>query len=151
MLLKIKKMRDTAILPEYGTYGAAGLDFFASLDGIEQGMDEYIVMPGELVKIPLGIAVELEPGYEIQLRGRSGLTMRGIVVHIGTGDEDYRGELHAMVHNMSTRAFVMENGTKICQGIINRVENASTGITIELVDELSETLRGENGFGHTGI
>lgn len=150
MKLKIKKLRDTAIVPEFKTEGAAGMDFYANLDGIEKGLVEFIVMPGEIKKIPLGIAVELEPGYEIQVLNRSGITMRGVIIHVGTGDSDYRGELHAMVHNLGTRAFVVENGDRICQGVIRRVETPANGLEIEIVDELSETVRGDKGFGSTG-
>ena len=150
MKLKIKKMRETAILPSYKTEGAAGMDFHASLDGIEEGLNEYVVMPGEIVKIPLGVAVQLETGYEIQVLNRSGITMSGVIVHVGTGDSDYRGELNAMVHNLSTRAFVIENGDRICQAVIREVITPQNGLEVEYVDELDPTERGEKGFGSTG-
>lgn len=150
MKLKIKKLRETAIVPEFQTVGSAGMDFHANLDGIEKGLREFIVMPGEIKKIPLGVAVELEDGYEIQILNRSGITMTGVIIHVGTGDFDYRGELHAIVHNLGTRAFVVENGDKICQGVIRRIECYQNGLDVEIVEELSETERGDKGFGSTG-
>lgn len=150
MKLKIKKVRQSAILPEFGSAGAAGMDFFADLDGISEGLLEYIVMPGEIVKIPLGVAVELEPGHELQIRNRSGITMKGVIVHLGTVDEDYRGEISAMVHNMSTRAFVIDRGFKLCQGVVAPVCNLNSGLEFDIVEELSDTERGEKGFGSTG-
>lgn len=150
MKLKIKKLRDTAIIPEFKTEGSAGMDFYANLDGIEKGLVEYVVMPGEIKKIPLGVAVELEIGYEIQVLNRSGITLKGVIIHVGTGDSDYRGELHAIVHNLSMRAFVIENGDRICQGVIRKIECPHNGLEVEIVDELSQTSRGENGFGSTG-
>ena len=150
MKLKIKRMRNTAIAPQYKTEGAAGMDFHASLDGIEPGLKEFVIMPGEIKKVPLGIALQLEPGYEIQVLNRSGITMEKVIIHVGTGDSDYRGELHAMIHNLSTRAFVIEDGDRICQGVIRQIVCPLNGLEVEYVDELDETERGDKGFGSTG-
>ena len=150
MNLKIKQVRQTARIPEFKTTGAAGMDCYASLEGIEEGLREFIIMPGKFVKIPLGIAIELEPGYEAEVKNRSGITMDGIIVYPGTIDSDYRGEVSAMVHNATSRAYVITNITRIAQMVIRKIECPDNGLTMELVDELSETERGESGFGHTG-
>ena len=97
--------------------------------------------------IPLGFAVELPIGYEMQIRGRSGLAAKGIDVGLGTVDCDYRGEVMACVINNSKNDFTVANGDRICQCAVRAVPE----FTIDIVEELSKTERGENGFGHTGV
>lgn len=159
MKLKIKKVRNTGIIPKFETEHAAGMDFHASLDGIPntemgKGDREFVLMPKQWQAIPLGVAVQLEPGYELQIRPRSGLAKNhgiGMVNSPGTIDADYTGEVHAILINYSSRPFVITEGMRICQGVINAIETTSTGLVIEEVEELDETERGSNGFGHTGL
>lgn len=159
MKLKVKKVRPTGIIPEFKTEHAAGMDFHASIEGIPQGTlgrgdREFVLMPGYWFAIPLGVAVQLEPGYEMQMRPRSGLAVQygiGMVNSPGTIDADYTGEVHAVLINHGKRPFVIEEGMRICQGVVKAVETPATGLVIEEVDELDETERGSNGFGHTGV
>ena len=165
MKIKIKKIRNTAIVPEFKTEGAVAMDFHASLDGMKQGTRglgdrEYVLLPRASMPIPLGIAVQLEPGYEMRIRPRSSILLQGVTIatldafddegFAGTIDSDYRGELHAILHNLSDKPFVIADGQRICQGVISRVECLANGLEMELVDELDPTERGEKRFGHTG-
>jgi len=159
MILKYKKVRPTGIAPEFKTAHAAGMDFHASLEGISnnvlgKGDREFILMPGQWYSIPLGIAVQLEPGYELQMRPRSGLANNygiGMVNSPGTIDADYTGEVHAILINYSKAPFIIHEGDRICQGVVKSVETPDTGLEMEEVDELDETERGEKRFGHTGV
>jgi dUTP pyrophosphatase len=130
-------------LPEYSTVNSAGLDLRANLD------KEIVIKSLERVLIPTGLFIELPVGYEAQIRPRSGLALKyGISVlnTPGTIDSDYRGEIGIILVNLSNKDFVIKNGERICQMVINKHEQ----ITWNLVDSLSETIRGEGGFGHTG-
>ena len=130
-------------LPSYATAGAAGLDLRASLSA------PITLQPLERRLIPTGLYMELPLGYEAQIRPRSGLSIRyGITVinSPGTIDADYRGELQVPLVNLSNESFVIEDGERIAQMVIARHEV----IEWELVERLSETERGEGGFGHTG-
>lgn len=130
-------------LPSYATAGAAGLDIRASLSA------PITLQPLERRLIPTGLYMELPLGYEAQIRPRSGLSIRyGITVinSPGTIDADYRGELQVPLVNLSNESFVIEDGERIAQMVIARHEV----IEWELVERLSETERGEGGFGHTG-
>ena len=130
-------------LPSYATTGAAGLDIRASLSA------PITLQPLERRLIPTGLYMELPLGYEAQIRPRSGLSIRyGITVinSPGTIDADYRGELQVPLINLSNESFVIEDGERIAQMVIARHEV----IEWELVERLSETERGEGGFGHTG-
>ncbi len=127
--------------PEYKTAGAVCADCYANLDGC-------ICIPvGQRRLIPLGFAIELPKGYELQVRGRSGLASKGIDIALGTVDYDYRGEVKACVINNSETDFTVYHDDRICQIAIREAEQT----TFEVVDELSETERSDNGFGHTGI
>ena len=99
--------------------------------------------------IPTGLYIELPVGYEAQIRPRSGLALNeglGILNSPGTIDADYRGEIGVIVVNLSNNVIQIENGERICQMVINRVEQAEW---VE-VETLDESERGEGGFGHTG-
>ncbi len=127
--------------PRYMTAGAAGLDLCA---------DEAVVLaPGERRLVPTGIAVEIPPGFEGQVRPRSGLAMRhgvGMVNAPGTVDSDYRGEVGVLLVNWGADPVRLARGDRIAQLVIAPVERAE----IRLVDELSGTRRGGGGFGSTG-
>lgn len=130
-------------LPQYETVLSAGMDLRAYIS------EEIILQPMQRMLIPTGLYMELEPGYEAQIRPRSGLAFKhGITVlnSPGTIDADYRGELKILLVNLSNEAFTITNGERIAQMVIAKHDQA----IIEEVSELSSTERGEGGFGHTG-
>ena len=130
-------------LPAYATSGSAGVDLRAKLE------EPVTINPLERKLIPTGIFIELPQGYEAQIRPRSGLAVKhGITVlnTPGTVDSDYRGEIKAILINLSNEPFVIENGERICQMVIAKHE---TAYFIE-VETIGETERGNGGFGHTG-
>jgi dUTP pyrophosphatase len=142
--VKFKKLHPDAKLPTYATAGSAGADLYACND------DPITVWTGaEAVLIPTGLSMELPPGYEAQIRPRSGLSLKGISVanSPGTVDEDYRGEVKVIVRNHG-HTIVVHKGEKIAQMVICPVEQA----VFEDVGEetLSDTERGQGGFGSTG-
>jgi dUTP pyrophosphatase len=130
-------------LPSYATPGAAGLDLPAAVAG------ERVLAPGERTLIPTGFRLEVPPGYEGQVRPRSGLALHhGVVLPNapGTIDSDYRGELQVILWNTGTEPFVLRRGERVAQLVIAPVSR----VELELVGELGETPRGDGGFGHTG-
>ncbi|MDO5724715.1 MAG: dUTP diphosphatase [Tissierellia bacterium] len=131
-------------LPEYKTKGASGMDIRAFLDG------QIALHPGEIKLIPTGLYLEIPSGYEIQIRARSGLALKngiGLVNGIGTIDSDYRGELGIILINFGDKVFNINNGDRIAQMIMTKIEN----IELEEVDQLMSTKRADGGFGHSGI
>lgn len=141
MNVKIKII-ENGKLPEYKTVGAAGADCFARIEKDE------VIKPGENITIPLGFAVEIPEGYEMQVRGRSGLARKnGIECFLGTIDSDYRGEVAAILFNKGHEDFTIHNGDRIAQAVIAPVVHASWVLS----EGLSETKRGEGGFGSTGV
>lgn len=142
-VLKIKRLEHNKILPEYKTEGAAGMDLCAAID------EPIILKPLERILIPTGLKIELEHGYEAQVRPRSGMAIKhGITLIncIGTIDEDYRGELCIPIVNISNEQYTIQPQERIAQMVIAKVEQAQ----IEVVVELTDTERGEGGFGSTG-
>lgn len=142
-VLKIEKLPHNNILPEYKTEGAAGMDLCAA---ISQPME---LKPLERKLVPTGLKIELEHGYEAQVRPRSGLSIKhGITLIncVGTIDEDYRGEVCVPIVNISNETYTIQPDERIAQMVIARVEQAK----LEVVTELTETTRGEGGFGSTG-
>lgn len=132
-------------LPFYATEGAAGADVRASLP--EKA--SLIVKPGQRVLVPTGLSMEIPLGYEIQVRPRSGLSLKSslmIVNSPGTIDCDYRGEVNIIVGNFGTEDFEIEHGLRIAQLVISPVLQARFVTT----DSLGETQRGSGGFGSTG-
>ena len=128
-------------MPEYKTAGAACADCYARL------VRPFITIPNKATTlINLGFAIELPEGYEAVIRPRSGLSKMGIVVATGTIDADFRGEVKACITNNTGGDFDIKNLERICQMKIQKAER----FEFEAVDELSETERGENGFGSTG-
>lgn len=142
-ILKIQRLPHNKMIPEYQTDGAAGMDLCAAIDvPIE-------LKPLERKLIPTGIKIELEHGYEAQVRARSGLSIKhGITMinGIGTVDEDYRGELCVPMVNISNETYTIQPNERIAQMVINKVEH----VKIEIVTDLTETERGCGGFGSTG-
>ena len=141
MYVKIK-IFDGGKKPEYKRVGDACLDCYAR---IEEG--PIIIEKGTRALIPLGFALELPADYEAVVRPRSGLTSKSIDIAIGTCDENYRGELMANVINNSEKVYAICNGDRICQLAIRYAPK----IMFEIVEKLSETNRGEAGFGSSGI
>ena len=143
MILKIQRLPHNRILPEYKTDGASGMDLSAAID------EPIVLKPLERKLIPTGLKIELEHGYEAQVRPRSGLSIKhGITLIncVGTVDEDYRGELCIPVVNISNEEYTILPDERIAQMVIARYEQAK----IEVVTVLTETDRGEGGFGSTG-
>lgn len=166
--VKIKRLHPDATVPQYATAGAAGFDLVA--------VEDVIIAPGETVKVRTGLAFELPPGYELQIRPRSGISAKTklrVANAPGTVDEDFRGEVCVLIDNISpvppvtdewtqTRAidgeyiygtkapegtYLIRKGERIAQGILAEVPRASFIVT----DELTETERGEGSFGSTGV
>jgi len=130
-------------LPAYGTLLSAGMDVRANLD------NDVVLLPGERKLIPTGLFIALPFGYEAQIRPRSGLALKSgisLVNTPGTIDADYRGEIGIILINFSNENFVIHDGDRICQMVINKFET----IEWEKVENLDETHRGNGGFGHTG-
>ena len=131
-------------LPAYATELSAGMDLRANID------ESITLNPMERRIIPTGLYFALPPGYEAQVRPRSGLAFKhGITVlnSPGTIDADYRGEIGVLLINLSTEPFVITEGERIAQMVIARHEQGQ----VEVVEELDQTERGEGGYGHTGV
>lgn len=141
MEIKIKRI-ENGKLPDYKTEGSAGADCYARIK------KEIVIEPGKSETIPLGFAVEIPEGYEMQIRGRSGLARKNnIDCFPGTIDSDYRGEVCAILINKGAVDFTVKPSDRIAQAVIAPVIKAEWYLT----DKLSETERGEGGFGHTGV
>ena len=137
-------LRDGALLPEYQTSGSAGADLHAYL------AEPITLKPMERRLIPTGLFVELPAGYELQVRPRSGLALKHGVTVLntpGTVDSDYRGELCVLLINFGSEPFTVQNGDRIAQAVVAQAVQVSFVQT----DALSETGRGVNGYGSTGI
>jgi dUTP pyrophosphatase len=130
-------------LPHYATSGSSGMDIRASLDM------PVILEPLARTLIPTGLFVEIPNGYEIQIRPRSGLSIKQGITCLntpGTIDSDYRGEIKIILINLSSEEQVINSGDRIAQMIIQKTERAE----FEQVEFLNETERAAGGFGHTG-
>lgn len=145
MEVKVKvKLSAGATLPEYQTAGASGADLRALLPAPVD------VAPGSRCAVPTGVYVEVPAGYEVQIRPRSGLAVRkGLTVlnTPGTIDSDYRGEIVVIVINLGSDVVSIASGDRVAQMVVCPVVHGS----FERVESLSETPRGEGGFGHTGM
>lgn len=142
--MKIRIISRSGKVPAYETSGSAGFDLPAFLE------DPVTLLPGQRMLVPTGIYMELPEGFEAQVRARSGLAVKygiGMVNGIGTIDSDYRGELRVPLINWGQEAFTIKNGDRIAQVVIARYVSAE----LELADSLENTVRGEGGFGHTGV
>ena len=131
-------------LPTYSTEYSSGLDLRANLD------NDLVIKPLQRVLVPTGLFIELTEGYEAQIRPRSGLAIKyGITVlnTPGTIDTDYRGEIKIILINLSNEDFTIHHGDKIAQMVLAKFEKAD----LKIVDTLSETVRSDGGFGHSGI
>jgi dUTP pyrophosphatase len=140
--LRVQLLRPGARLPQRATPGASGLDLFACIEapgGVEVGRDP--------VRVPTGIAIEVPPGYDAQVRPRSGLSAQGVGVTFGTIDSDYRGEVLVTMHLFgSQESYTVRHGDRIAQLIIARLAD----LPVVEAPALSPTERGHGGHGSTG-
>lgn len=144
--IKIKRLPNSQglPLPEKATFFSSGFDLRAAIE------NDIILKPFERFAIPTGFILEIPEGFEGQIRTRSGLALKSGIVCLnspGTIDSDYRGEIKVILANLSNQDFVVERGMRIAQLIIAKCEQ----VKITEVDSLSETSRGEGGFGHSGV
>ncbi len=130
-------------LPAYATEGAAGMDVVAAVDA------PLVLAPGARAAVPTGLAMAIAPGFEVQVRPRSGLALNhGLTVANapGTIDCDYRGEVKVLLVNLGDAPFTIERGMRIAQLVVAPVTRAA----LVVVEQLDSTARGEGGFGSTG-
>ena len=145
--IPVKRLRPTADplpLPQYMTPGAAGMDLLADVT------EAAALAPGARALIPTGIAVEIPPGFEAQIRPRSGLALRHGVTLLntpGTIDSDYRGEIMVLMVNLGDQVYTVRRGERIAQMVVAPVARAEW----RAVDDLSASRRGPGGFGHTDV
>lgn len=142
-IARVQGAGDDVPLPSYATAGSAGMDLRAVI------AESLVLGPGERALVPCGIIVAIPPGYEGQVRARSGLAVRhgiGVVNGPGTVDSDYRGEVKVILGNFGREPFTVSRGDRIAQLVIAPVARAEW----EQKDELDGTGRGAGGFGHTG-
>ncbi len=143
MKVKIKKLNENAVVPTYGSKFSAGADLYACID------EDVSINPGETQLVPTGIALEIPEGYAGLVYARSGLaSKKGLAPanKVGVIDADYRGQVFVALHNHSQAAQTVAAGERIAQLVIAPFLKAD----FEETDELSETVRGEGGFGSTG-
>lgn len=142
-IIKVERLAHNKFLPEYKTVGASGMDLYAAID------EPITLNPLERILIPTGLKIELEKNFEVQIRPRSGMSIKhGITLIncVGTIDEDYRGEICLPVVNLSNEKYTIQPQERIAQMVVAKVEKAE----FEIVEHVCETLRGEGGFGSTG-
>ena len=142
-VIRVALLREGARLPVRATPGSTGFDLYACLED----RDEEITVGPDPVLIPTGIAIEFPPSLDVQIRPRSGLSSRGIMVSLGTIDSDYRGEIFVTMYTVGYRAQqAVRNGDRIAQMAVGiRAE-----VSLEVADSLGETERGQGGHGSTG-
>ncbi len=136
--------RSTNEPPAYATEGSSGMDLRANLS------EPVVLNPMERKMIPTGIFLEIPVGYEVQVRPRSGMAWKHGITCLnspGTVDSDYRGELKVILVNISNEPHTIHNGDRIAQMVVNSVARA----TLEEVKILESSLRGDGGFGHSGM
>lgn len=143
--VKVKQLNSEDIpLPRYMTNESAGMDLYAAVE------NDILIKPGEIKLIPTGIALELPSGYEAQLRPRSGLAIKKGITLLnspGTIDSDYRGEIKIILINHGKENVIIRRKERIAQMVFCPVAKAK----LIVVNELSNTDRGNKGFGHTGM
>ena len=137
--IKIKKLKENAIIPSYAHQGDAGLDIFSA--------EDYVVPTGKRQLVSTGIAMEYPEGYFTSIRGKSGLAVKkGICILGGVVEHTYRGEYGVIVLNSGDEDFIIKAGDKIAQVLIQPIVSAE----IEKVEELGDSIRGDGAFGSTG-
>lgn len=143
--VKIHKLpgNDDLPMPKQMTEGASGYDLVAAVT------EEISLKPGEWKLIPTGIAIEMPRGLEAQVRPRSGLALKNGITLLnspGTIDADYRGEISVILHNLGVDSFLLRRGERIAQMVFQQIAT----VRFHSVQELGQTNRGGDGFGHTG-
>ena len=144
LLIRRKEGCEDLPLPRYMSAGASGMDLYAAVEG------DIVIQPGQVGLVPTGLHIALPPGYEAQVRPRSGLALKqriSVLNAPGTVDSDYRAEVRVILANLGDEPFTVQRGMRIAQMIISRVERAE----IIEVEELDETQRQFGGFGSTGL
>ena len=139
----IKRLSKEVSLPKYETTGSSGMDLSANID------TNISIDPGKTAIIPTGLAISIPKGFEVQIRPRSGLAAKqkiSVLNTPGTIDADYRGEIKVILINLGQDSFKVEKGFRIAQMVVCPVVQAQ----LKEVNDLSETERGEGGFGSTG-
>ena len=143
--MRLNPSRDADIpLPRYMTALSSGMDIHAAVKTATE------LDAGQILLVPTGLALSIPPGYEGQIRPRSGLAINhgiSVINAPGTIDADYRGEIKVGLINLSDRSFTIQRGDRIAQMVIQQV----CQVGLELVEELDPTDRDRGGFGHTGI
>jgi dUTP pyrophosphatase len=143
LLIRVQPGCEDVPMPQYMSEHASGMDVCAAVT------EPLVLAPGERALVPTGFHIALPPGYEAQVRPRSGLAIKhGIIVvnSPGTIDADYRGEVKIILANLGTEPFTIQRGERIAQMVIQPVVQAQ----LRPVAELPDTVRGHGGFGHTG-
>ena len=146
LFVKVKRLQNNQDLPlpTYESEGSSGMDIRAAVE------NPITLNPGDIKLVPTGLSISLPPGYEAQIRPRSGLALKhgiGMVNSPGTIDADYRGEIAIILINWGAEPFLINRGDRIAQMIIARIFQ----VDFVEMDLLDETTRGRGGFGHTGI
>lgn len=144
VMIKKSSGNEDMPLPQYMSPNAVGMDLYAAVK------EDTTLRPSEIKLIPTGISIALPPGFEAQIRPRSGLAIKqgiSILNTPGTIDPDYRGEVGVILINLGKNLFVIKRGDRIAQMTINKVYQAH----LELSAELPLTARNDGGFGHTGV
>ena len=139
----IKKLDPNVEMPEYKTAGSSGVDLMANLN------EKITLKSGESCIVPTGLSISLPKDCEVQIRPRSGLAAKSQITVLntpGTIDSDYRGEIKVIIFNHSKQNFIINNGDRIAQMILNPILK----MELEETDNLPDTVRGEGGFGSTG-
>ena len=142
--IKYKVLEYAKDLPliDYQTDGSSGMDLYSA------NMSNITLKPFDRVSVPTGICMSIPLGYEAQIRPRSGLFIKnGIYANFGTIDSDFRGEICVLIINLSKIDFIIRRGIRIAQIIFNKIEK----VDLEASVELDNTIRGEKGFGSTGL
>lgn len=142
MFIKIKKLNENAIIPQYQSAQSAGFDLHA--------LESSVLKTGKSALVSTGLAFEIEEGYEVQVRPRSGLALKNGISVLntpGTIDSDYRGEIKIILMNFSSEDFIINAGDRIAQAVVSKVYQAE----FEIVELLSDTKRGSGGFGSSGV
>ena len=141
-ILKVKRLRPGALLPQRATEGSSGLDLFACIDGRNP-----VVLGRHPMRVGTGIAIEFPHGFDVQVRPRSGLAAKGVGVTLGTIDSDYRGEVLVTMYLFGElEEYRIANGDRIAQLVVTRLGE----LKVVEAEELTDTARGVGGHGSTG-
>ena len=142
-VLKVKKLHPDAIIPQRGTPRSSGLDLSA--------LEKSFILPGQTKLIKTGIAFDIPEGYEVQVRPRSGLSLKTslrLANSVGTVDQDYQGDVSVLLWNSGDSVVIVQAGERVAQAVLCPVVLPEV---LEVSELSSETLRGSNGFGSTGV